>query len=214
MDIYLNKELIAVNQDTLGSKTWKVRDDGLREVWARRLGDSSFAVVFFNMDLVAAPIQVTWNELKEANGKALVRDLWQKQDIGTFSNSYSVSVPTHGVAFLKVTPERFITHVRIDNDLYSKPLQPEFIVRSGDGVILVSLKDFPSAPLRVSCALSDLSGKKISTREWSIQPGSTGANSLKVPSSCRTGMYIVSLIADNSTLKLHQEIQTKVFIKR
>jgi alpha-galactosidase len=210
IDIFLNKELIAVNQDTL-ARSWKVRDDGLREVWARRLGDSSLAVVFFNMD-AAASMQVGWVELKDVNGKALVRDLWLKQNAGTFTNGYSATVPTHGTAFLKITPERFLTQISTDRP-QTRTLLPGVVVRPGRGVILVSLKDFSVAPLTVRCALSTLSGKKIISREWTLKPGSGSGNSLKIPSNCRAGMYVVSLTADNSALKIHREIQTKVFIK-
>jgi len=194
MDIFLNRELIAVNQDTLGSRAWKVRDDGQKEVWARRLGDSSYAVVFFNMDLTAAPIQVTWSELKSAGSKALVRDLWIKKDAGVFTDSYSVSVPAHGAAFLKVTPEKFITKISAD-----RPEAPLHRMSSGitarfeNGVIRVALRESPGAPLRMRCVLSTISGKKVAGALWSIIPGSSGANLLRVPTGCRTGMYILSL---------------------
>lgn len=103
LNIYLNKEIIAVNQDTLGSKTWKVRDNGLLEVWARVLADGSTAVVLLNASPNVASISVTTEELKLSQENFTARDLWNHQDLGQFSKSISQTVPIHGTAFLKIT---------------------------------------------------------------------------------------------------------------
>jgi hypothetical protein len=45
---------------------------------------------------------VSWTEIGLMTGNATVRDLWAKVDRGTFSNSYTVNVPSHGTAMLKI----------------------------------------------------------------------------------------------------------------
>lgn len=101
--IITNKEIIYVNQDSLGRQGVKVRDDGDLEVWVKQLSDGSRAVVLFNRGESNEMMTVGWTEIGyPVYLKALVRDLWQKKDIGKFEEKYSVEVPSHGVVMLKV----------------------------------------------------------------------------------------------------------------
>jgi alpha-galactosidase len=104
-DILLNPEVIAVNQDAAGVQGTRVRDDGELEVWCKPLGSvpTVKAVALFNRSSVAANITVNWGEIGLASGNATVRDLWAKTDRGTFSNSYTANVPSHGTVLVKVT---------------------------------------------------------------------------------------------------------------
>ncbi len=104
-EILTNKEVIAVDQDPLGKQGVKVRDDGDLEVWVKQLADGSRAVVLFNRSESAANMTVTWNEMGyPGHLKALVRDLWQKKDMGKFTKEYTDEVPSHGVVMIVVKP--------------------------------------------------------------------------------------------------------------
>ncbi len=104
-EILLNKEMIAVNQDPLGKQGSKVRDDGDQEVWVKQLNDGSRAVVLFNRSESAVQISVNWNEIGyPGHLKAVVRDLWKKENIGEYTNEYSDLVPPHGVVALRISP--------------------------------------------------------------------------------------------------------------
>ena len=100
-DILTNKEVIAVNQDALGKQGYRLRKEGDQEVWVKLLSDGSRAVVLFNRSEQASKIAVNWSEL--GLGKtAKVRDLWSKKDLGNLENSYSATVPRHGVVMVRV----------------------------------------------------------------------------------------------------------------
>jgi alpha-galactosidase len=104
-DILTNKQVIAVNQDALGRQGRKVRDDGNYEIWAKEMQDGSRAVVLFNRSTADAEISVSWNEIGYPNHlNALVRDLWQHKDVGSFKEKYSALVPSHAVVMLRITP--------------------------------------------------------------------------------------------------------------
>ncbi|MCD6441631.1 MAG: glycoside hydrolase family 27 protein [Candidatus Marinimicrobia bacterium] len=104
-EILTNKEVIAVDQDILGRQGIKVRDDGDLEVWVKQLHDGSRAVVLFNRSDESAKMTVKWTELGyPSHLKAKVRDLWQKKNMGKYSNKYSDVVPSHGVVMIKVQP--------------------------------------------------------------------------------------------------------------
>jgi alpha-galactosidase len=104
-DILTNKEVIAIDQDPLGRQGRKVRDDGDYEVWAKALADGNRAVVLLNRSKSAAKIAVNWTEIGyPSKTTAEVRDLWLKKDLGSFTGSFSASVPGHGVVMIVVRP--------------------------------------------------------------------------------------------------------------
>jgi alpha-galactosidase len=75
---------------------------GGREVWAGQLQGDAAAVVLFNRAEIAQKITVSWSQIGRSGAQA-VRDLWLKQDLGTFNNAYSATVNPHGAVMLKIT---------------------------------------------------------------------------------------------------------------
>lgn len=76
------------------------------EIWAGPLSDGSQAVVLFNRaNIGSEPITVKWTDIGfPANHSALVRDLWARTDLGTFTGSYtSPNINFHEVMMLKIT---------------------------------------------------------------------------------------------------------------
>ena len=105
-DILTNREVIAVDQDPLGMQGRKVRDDGAHEVWIKPLADGSRAVILFNRGTEESPITASWEEIGLfPGGKAVVRDLWKKADVGSFTGRFQAKVEPHGVVMLRITPQ-------------------------------------------------------------------------------------------------------------
>ncbi|MBD3242778.1 MAG: hypothetical protein GF331_19455 [Chitinivibrionales bacterium] len=96
-----NEEVLAVDQDPLGARCRRVRKDSDTQVWARELHDRSVAVGLFNLGPDSATVRVSWEELG-LRGPCLARDLWHRSDCGVFDKEYSSSVPSHGMAMLRV----------------------------------------------------------------------------------------------------------------
>ena len=100
-DLLMNDEVLEVNQDRLGSAGRRYAKDGQLEVWARTLSDGTLAVGLFNRSRKNATVTARWSDLC-LNGRQPVRDLWQRKDLGAFADAYSVEVPRHGAAMIKV----------------------------------------------------------------------------------------------------------------
>ena len=101
-EILTNREVIAVDQDSLGRQGRKVKDLGDLEVWAKELRDGSRAVVFFNRGEKPDLLSVCWDQIGfPANARVKVRDLWQHKDVGVFQGSYMVEVPRHGAVMIR-----------------------------------------------------------------------------------------------------------------
>jgi alpha-galactosidase len=104
-DILTNKEVIAVNQDPLGSQGKRVRKDGDLEVWAKQLSDGSRAVILFNRGPSEQNMMVTWKEAGYTDHlSAAVRDLWQHKDLPETTGKFGVTVLSHGVVMVTIKP--------------------------------------------------------------------------------------------------------------
>jgi len=101
-------ELIALNQDPAGRQGFRVGEDMWKaEVWMKPLCDGSIAVGLFNRhDTDNRTVPVAWEALGlHDKRKALVRDVWAREDIGIHSGSFCASVEPHGCTILRLTPE-------------------------------------------------------------------------------------------------------------
>jgi len=104
LDILTNAEVIAINQDPLGAQGHKVVAGNL-EVWAGPLSGGAWAVILFNRSAASSAITAKWSDIGIPSGKTIIaRDLWQHKDIGNFTNSFTATVPSHGVVMVKMTP--------------------------------------------------------------------------------------------------------------
>jgi alpha-galactosidase len=106
--ILTNAEVIAVDQDPLGVQgTLVATPQAGLQVWSKPLsGGNARAVALLNRNAAAAAITVSFAQVGLPNAPALVRDLWQRADLGSFNGSYTANaVPSHGVVMLRiVTP--------------------------------------------------------------------------------------------------------------
>jgi alpha-galactosidase len=104
-DILTNKEVISVDQDSLGRQGERVAKSGDAEVWAKQMKDGSRAVVLLNRGSAGHQVSVNWEDLGyPAHLSTSVRDLWQHKELGNFTGNFSASVPSHGVVMILVKP--------------------------------------------------------------------------------------------------------------
>ncbi len=103
-DILTNAEVIAVDQDSLGTQGMLVEEQSPElQVWMKPLRDGSRAVVLFNRGMIQASVTASWWRL-QLHGPATVRDLWAHADKGSFTDHYSAIVPAHGAVMLRIAP--------------------------------------------------------------------------------------------------------------
>jgi len=104
-EILTNKEVIAINQDSLGRQGRRIAKNGDLEVWAKQLKDGSQAVALFNRGASKQEISVEWLELGyPSHLSADVRDLWKHKDLGKSVGRVSSPVESHEVVMLTVRP--------------------------------------------------------------------------------------------------------------
>ncbi|KJE91573.1 melibiase [Capsaspora owczarzaki ATCC 30864] len=118
LNILTATEVIAVSQDPLAIAGERIRTsiDGTMQVFARPVEGppGTAAVVLFNRAAVAQNVTFDfYNDLYQNNFccpprtpaiTVAVRDLWQRQDLGTAVNTTSFVIPAHDVVMVKLTP--------------------------------------------------------------------------------------------------------------
>lgn len=102
--ILTHSEVIAIDQDSAGIQGRRIIKNGDLETWAKPLGTGfeTFAVGLFNRSGATTNMTIRWSDLQLDPNSVSVRDVWAKKDLGTIKDSYTVSVPSRGLALLKV----------------------------------------------------------------------------------------------------------------
>ena len=104
-DIYMNADMIAVNQDSAGIAGHRIKNDNGKQIWMRPLGgegSGKLAVVLYNSADYEQTIDLYFEDVG-ISGEVMVRDVWQKKDLGMISNGLSSIVAPHHVTFLIIT---------------------------------------------------------------------------------------------------------------
>lgn len=105
LGILTNKEVIAVDQDSLGKQGSRLMKNGELEVWTKPLSDGSTAVAWFNRANHAAAVAFNLHDIG-FKGKLEARDLWSHRVVDAAKPEMTISVEPHGCVLLRVTPVR------------------------------------------------------------------------------------------------------------
>lgn len=123
-----NPEIIAVDQDPLAVQGVRVVNDSTGDVYSKVLqGNGRRAVVLLNRSDRPAERTVQFADTG-LGGPVQVRDLRARTDRGTHTGSYTVEVPAHGTAFLKLTGAEALPGTSLGEKTTASPA----VVRDGD----------------------------------------------------------------------------------
>ena len=115
LELMQNKELIALNQNTLGLQAYVVKRENGGYVLVKDVDEkygTKRAVAFYNPTDAAINMSIDFSQLDLA-GEIVVRDLFAKRNLGIYEGTYSVSIPAHGTRIYKLTAEQ-----RLERSLY------------------------------------------------------------------------------------------------
>ena len=101
LSLLTNEEVLAVNQHGLNPRQL-VKTDSL-VIWKSDVeGSKDQYVALFNTGKSSGVRAIDFS-LLGVRGKAMVRDLWEKKDLGVFKKSYGQTVPSHGALLLRIS---------------------------------------------------------------------------------------------------------------
>ncbi len=114
IEILTHKEVIAIDQDSLGIQGYKMLDMGDLDVWVKPLKNMELAVCFLNRALSPKSVEFNWKNYPINDGLSNyyidfnkstynIRDLWTKKMVGTTDKALNIVVPGHDVVLLRLT---------------------------------------------------------------------------------------------------------------
>ena len=110
-----NKEVIALNQDSLGIQAFRYAVNDSVETWIKPLENDEWAVVYLNRSVRPKTITQDWKtfsvtdelsgEKLDLTGKEvyLLRDLWLKKIVADSRKVLKAIVPGHDVLAFKIS---------------------------------------------------------------------------------------------------------------
>lgn len=105
LEILTNREVIAIDQDTLGVTGHKVVDEGEFEIFQKQLVNDQISYCFFNRRETVHKLNFDWRSFN-LNREYQIRDVWQQKNIGTTSNPLNATIPPHGVLHVLLKPKK------------------------------------------------------------------------------------------------------------
>ncbi len=102
--LLMNREVLAINQDSLGRPARRIKVTGRCEVWKKPLADGSAAVAVVNRGTTGTDVTVRAGDMGLLDAKKHARNLWLKEDIADFTTELGLRVQPHETVLLKVTP--------------------------------------------------------------------------------------------------------------
>ncbi|WP_031512189.1 NPCBM/NEW2 domain-containing protein [Streptomyces sp. NRRL F-5123] len=200
MDILLNKEVIALDQDPLGKQASVLAStDSGTKVVVKQLANGDRAVALYNESDQPQHISTT----AEAAGLPAsatgykVRDLWQHRDYQS-SGTLAATVPAHGTVLLRVSRD---VHALVNPALVDAGVSGTSVhIQPGKGAdVTAYATDLGTLPsLQVSVKLDAPDGWTIRPKGPTGTPALTGGSTLNttwhidVPEGTPTGTYALS----------------------
>jgi alpha-galactosidase len=107
--ILTNKDVIAIDQDTLGKQGFRALAERGKniEVWAKELNNGEWAICALNTSPNTAELTVEWTSFVGWFLKAdryTLHDVWANKDVGTTEKPTMATVASHDVVLLRLKP--------------------------------------------------------------------------------------------------------------
>jgi len=103
-EILTNREVIALDQDSLGKQGYRYMTHPGKEIWVKELASGEWAVCFLASGDNRLDLRVDWAHFPFLKGTYRIRDLWQKKDMGTTEKGLTARVAPHDVLLVKLSP--------------------------------------------------------------------------------------------------------------
>jgi alpha-galactosidase len=104
--ILTNRDVIAIDQDSLGKQGFRVLSETGREIWAKELSNGEYALCVLNSSNAKATVTVERRELYVLKGEYTVTDVWNHKPLGSTQDTISATLDPHDVILMRLTPKK------------------------------------------------------------------------------------------------------------
>ena len=205
LDVILNREVIAIDQDPLGIQGFKHKyEDGI-EYWFKPLADGDWAITLLNRTTEAVSATIDWNSLDLTDelshrstdfSKTVYtwKDLWNPSQKGSTAKARTVSIGGDDVCVMRLTPA---TKMEV-------PLKNDWIWHSPDKVSIdVDVENNALATRNIKVTLSLNTDKHAKIRDYvksvKLAPGAKGRVNFSF--TVKSGFYTLDVKTDGCPVK-------------
>ncbi|MEU9385206.1 CBM35 domain-containing protein [Streptomyces sp. NPDC048279] len=103
VSLLTNRDVIAIDQSD-NPPARPVTPSDPQQVWAAKNADGTYTVALFNLADSPSAVTADWTALG-FSGKASVRDVWNSENLGSYTNKITQALPAHGSRLFTVTPK-------------------------------------------------------------------------------------------------------------
>ncbi len=103
LQILINKEAIAIDQDPLGKQGYRFMEHPGKNIWVKELSKGDWAVCYLNTGKERLDLRVNWKHFTRMNGTYSIKDIWQNKVLGKTDKNYEFSIESHDVILLRLT---------------------------------------------------------------------------------------------------------------
>ena len=114
VEILTNREVIAIDQDSLGIQGYRYNIADSLEVWVKPLMKGDWALCFLNRSAKVQKVDFDWSQniisdafskrtLNTNDTKYILRDLWAKKNIGNTKKNLCANISPHDVFMVRLT---------------------------------------------------------------------------------------------------------------
>jgi len=113
LNLLTNSEVLSVHQDAAAICASIAWSNNLAELWTKPLGGAgsgSTAIALVNLAPTNQTVLVNWSMLgASASDPLTIRDLWNRNTLGSYTNSWSTLVPSNSVLLYRATAQTGLT---------------------------------------------------------------------------------------------------------
>jgi hypothetical protein len=178
LQLMQNSEVLAVNQNSSNNRPVVT---GNTPIWCADVpGTSDKYVAVFNRNSTASDVKIDFSSIG-VKGPAILRDLWSKSNIGTYSGSYTTNLAAHQSklyriitsseptsAFTKIEAESYGSQSGVQTESCDEGGQDVAYIENGDYAVYNNIDFGDSASAFKARVASSGSGGKIEIRLDSI----------------------------------------------
>lgn len=183
-----NEEVIAVNQDRMGVQGELIQSDGTFDVLVKDMENGDMTVAVLNRSNTTKTYTLDMAKAyMYTDSTYIVRDLWQKSNIGTALGHYTMNIAPHETKLYRFS---LPTTTGLKKMAASKN---KLKVANNDSTIKVTLSDTKGFRKRI--LVSDLFGRVLTQ-------GTTTDESLIMPFDAGHGCYVVNVVCNGKSQSL------------
>ncbi len=114
IEILTNKEMIAINQDTLGVQAFKYKKVGEVEIWVKPLSEGDWAITYLNRGGNDQVVIMNWADenisdpefgysMDLDNTRYKIKDIWNEMNLKDTRKASKITVPSEDVVTLRLS---------------------------------------------------------------------------------------------------------------